>query len=474
DLDPVPKEQRTWSGLDITNYWLSDNFAPATWMLGSSLVALGLTARQAIPLAFVGFTCIGVVISLTGRLGATCHCTFPARSSFGTLGAYAPILVRSILALLWLVILTYQGGGLVVVMLGAIWPSFLNIKNTLPEDLGITTQGMVGFLILWLFQAPLACVPIRKLALFLKIKSVISIVAFVALFIWALVVTKGKGFLLTGTYDEALLPQGSRAWAVIQGINTCAGLYSTVSINIPDFSRFCRQPKSNWTQILSLPISGTIPIAVSILCAAAAEQNYDAVVFDPASLCALFDSRAARFFSAFSFFMATISVNVTANSVSFATDITSVMPRYLTIFRCSALAGLLCWATCPWRIVNNAPSFYNFLGAYPVFLAPVAAIMATDFFLIKKQKVDIREFYNPQGMYRYFYGFNLRALGAWLFAFAPNLPSFAHAVNAANPDVQPYTYHFSWFFSTFTAIFWYWLLNWLFPARATFIDEAVY
>jgi len=40
---------------------------------------------------------------------------------------------------------------------------------------------------------------------------------------------------------------------------------------------------------------------------------------------------------------------------SFATDITSVMPRYLTIFRCSALAGLLCWATCPWRIVNNAP-----------------------------------------------------------------------------------------------------------------------
>jgi len=183
-------------------------------------------------------------------------------------------------------------------------------------------------------------------------------VAFVALFIWALVVTKGKGFLLTGTYDEALLPQGSRAWAVIQGINTCAGLYSTVSsesrpskllqvtrsratmlssspllalmllvVNIPDFSRFCRQPKSNWTQILSLPcvtcsfirepcrhtehvslhrISGTIPIAVSILCAAAAKQNYDAVVFDPASLCALFDSRAARFFSAFSFFMATI------------------------------------------------------------------------------------------------------------------------------------------------------------------------
>ena len=63
-----------------------------------------------------------------------------------------------------------QGGGIVVVMLGAIWPSFLNIRNTLPEDLGITTQGMIGFLILWLFQAPLACVPIRKLAPFFHFK----------------------------------------------------------------------------------------------------------------------------------------------------------------------------------------------------------------------------------------------------------------------------------------------------------------
>lgn len=74
----------------------------------------------------------------------------------------------------------------------------------------------------------------------------------------------------------------------------------------------------------------------------------------------------------------------------------------------------------------------------------------------------------------YFYGFNLRALGAWLFAFAPNLPSFAHAVDPSNPDVFPWLYKFSWFFSTASAVFWYWLLNVLFPAHATRIEEAVY
>ncbi|GAA5928883.1 hypothetical protein JCM1841_001285 [Sporobolomyces salmonicolor] len=143
-----------------------------------------------------------------------------------------------------------------------------------------------------------------------------------------------------------------------------------------------------------------------------------------------------------------LGVNISANQMSFATDITSLLPRYLTIFRASILASTLCWATNPWKIVTNAPSFVAFLGAYPVFLAPVATILATDFYLICKRKVDVREFYDPHGIYRYTYGFNFRAIGAWISALAPSLPAFAHAVDASNPDVQPYTYYFSWYFST--------------------------
>lgn len=68
---------------------------------------MGLCAREAIPLAFAGFFAVGIVLSLNGRIGSTLHTAFPvcARASFGMYGAYVPILVRSILALLWLVIL---------------------------------------------------------------------------------------------------------------------------------------------------------------------------------------------------------------------------------------------------------------------------------------------------------------------------------------------------------------------------------
>ncbi|GAA5917236.1 hypothetical protein JCM5296_002403, partial [Sporobolomyces johnsonii] len=419
DLDPVPKSQRTWSALDICSYWNSDQFAPSTWDLGSTLVGFGLSASVGIPLTFVAFFCIGIVLSLNGRIGALTHCSFPviARSSFGIVGAYLPILVRSILALLWLVILTYQGGAVVAVMITAIWPSFGRIPNRLPENLGITTQEMVGFLLLWLVQAPLACIPVYRLKTFFSIKAYISMIAFFALFVWSLVVTKGKGQIIAGPMDSSKFPQGSRSWAMVAGLNGIVGLYSTVSINIPDFSRFSRSPKSNWAQIFAVPLTGTIPVAISMLCAQAAQQLYGKAIFDPASLCALFDSRAAKFFAAFAFTIMTLGVNISANQISFATDITSLLPRYLTIFRASILASILCWATNPWKIVTNAPSFVAFLGAYPVFLAPVATIIATDFYLVRKRKIDVRELYEPNGIYRYTYGFNFRAIGAWICAY---------------------------------------------------------
>ncbi|BGP27027.1 NCS1 allantoate transporter [Rhodotorula toruloides] len=476
DLDPVPANQRTWTAMDVASYWNSDQMAPATWDLGSTMVGLGLCAREAIPLSFVAFFVIGIVLTLNGRIGATTHCSLPVviRASFGMWGSYLAVLVRAVLAALWLFVLTFQGGRIVAVMTGAVWPTFLKIPNTLPPNLGIDTQTIIGFAILWIFQAPLACVPVRRLAFFFRIKAYTSYILFGGLFVWAMVVTKGKGFILTGQFDEKLLPQGSKSWAMIAGLNAVTGLYSTVSINIPDFSRFAKSPKASWAQLVAVPVFGCIPIAISICCAAAAEQQFGQQVFDPASLCSLFSSRAARFFAGLGWFVASVGVNLSANSISFATDITSVMPRYLSIFRCSVLAGILCWATNPWRIVTDAPQFYSFLSSYPVFLAPVATILATDFYIIRKGKVDVRQYYDPEGIYRYFYGVNLRAVVAWIFALAPNLPAFAHAVNPMNPNPQPYTYYLSWYMSTFGAFVWYLFFNALFPPHSSFVDEAVY
>ncbi|KAI5481372.1 NCS1 allantoate transporter [Pseudohyphozyma bogoriensis] len=472
DLDPVPLEKRVWGPVDVWSYWISDQFATPTWNLGSTIIALGLTAREGIPLTFLAFFVIGLALTATGRMGALSHCSFPVlvRASFGMWGGYFAILTRVILALLWLCIQTYQAGNITAVMLTAIWPSYGRIKNTLPEGLGITTQTLVGFVIYWIVQTPLACVPVHKLRYLFRVKAVICPIAFGGLFLWGCIVTKGKGDYIGGPTHTTI----GKAWACISALNACTGLYSTLSVNMPDFCRFCRNGSVNWTQAIAVPVAGTTPVICAIFAAAAAKQKWGIDAWDPAVLIAKFDSRAAQFFAAFAMLLATVGSNISANSISFATDFTSILPRYFTIFRASIFAAILCFAVNPWKIVTSSGGFYNFISAYPVFIASICSIMATDFFLVRKGKIDINELYKPKGVYYYTYGINFRALASWIIALAPNLPAFANAIDPSNPNVQPYTYYFGWYFSTALSCVTYLLLNKVFPPTSSFVPEAVY
>jgi hypothetical protein len=88
--------------------------------------------------------------------------------------------------------------------------------------------------------------------------------------------------------------------------------------------------------------------------------------------CSNWDNRAARFFAAFSFALAALGVNISANSLSAANDLMALMPRYVNIRRGQLLTALICWALVPWKILASAGSFLNFMSAYAIFLGPIA------------------------------------------------------------------------------------------------------
>jgi NCS1 family nucleobase:cation symporter-1 len=70
------------------------------------------------------------------------------------------------------------------------------------------------------------------------------------------------------------------------------------------------------------------------------------------------------------------------------------------------------------------------MASYSIVLAPIAALMAVDFFIIKRQKLDIYELYRPDGIYRFSKGWNWRSYIALACAVAPNLPGMIAAINA--------------------------------------------
>lgn len=147
-----------------------------------------------------GSTCCTVPLVLNGMIGARLHVPFPVatRSGFGvrisssvfsshpltplshltwsisnTLQWYFAkfaIIVRMTTALFWHAIQTYTGSTAMTQCIRAIWPSYLNIPNHIPESVGITTQQMVSHFIFWSVQFPFLLTPPHKLQWFFIFK----------------------------------------------------------------------------------------------------------------------------------------------------------------------------------------------------------------------------------------------------------------------------------------------------------------
>lgn len=143
-MDPVPPEDQTWTLWTILAYWASDLMNLATWQTAGSVLAVGLSWREAIPIMFVGTACIAVPMVLNGAIGSKLHVPFSVitTGSFGYRLRYFAIVSRCVLAMFWFGIQCVNGSYTMTVMLRAIWPSYNDIPNALPESAGITTGGM--------------------------------------------------------------------------------------------------------------------------------------------------------------------------------------------------------------------------------------------------------------------------------------------------------------------------------------------
>ena len=112
---------------------------------------------------------------------------------------------------------------------------------------------------------------------------------------------------------------------------------------------------------------------IGVTCAA--EVLYGEIIWDPLMIIDRWDNRAAAFFGAFTFMVATMGTNISGNSLSAANDMTVLFPQYINIRRGQIICAIIgAWALCPWQILASAPGFLTFMSGYTVFLGPFAAM----------------------------------------------------------------------------------------------------
>ncbi|KAF8272721.1 NCS1 nucleoside transporter family [Lactarius quietus] len=497
DMDPVPPHLRTWTTLNYVAYWISDAMNAATWEFASSMLAIGLSWRQALPAIAVGNVIIAIIMVLNGTIGARLHVPFPVlnRSSFGFWLSYFSVISRVVLAMFWFGIQTFAGSECVYQMLKAIWPSIARLPNHLPPSANITTAGMMCYFLYWLIQLPFMLISPQKIRWLFLAKAIIVPPTWLALLIWSFAKVPPNSGLLT---QKAELSGSTLSWAWLSALNSALGLYATLGVNIPDFTvshrrlfyetvlimrdprnpnqRYAKNERAQYVQIAIIPIAFTLASFIGIAVTSAGVTLYGDIIWDPLKLIDKWDNRAAAFFTSFSFVLSTLGTNISANSLSAGNDMTALCPRYINIRRgqviCAILGG---WALCPWEILASATGFLSFMNGYTVFLGPITAIMITDYWLIHRTRVDVPSMYRPHGRYRYTYGVNWRAAVALLVSVPPNFPGLINSINTKVyiGTAGEHLFDIAYLLGFTLASTVYFTLSKLFPAHETMLERAI-
>ncbi|KAK8866184.1 hypothetical protein IAR55_001335 [Kwoniella newhampshirensis] len=484
DMDPTPYEYRRWTSWTFFTYWISDLINPGTWATVASFVSLGLTWWESCLAIFVGGFLVSVVITANGYVGAKIHTPFAvtSRSVFGYWGSKFVVFSRMVIACFWLSINSWSGGVFVTLMIRSIWPQYARLKNTIPASQGATSGDFLSFFLFWLLQLPFVFIHPSKLKWVFNIKAIAVPVVALGTLIWAVVKAGGNASNALSNPAHRAAPGAARFIAFMTSVTACQGTWATLSLNIGDFSRYCKSPNATYIQVIVVPLLFSLLSVFAAITAACCAFVYGDAgsYYQPYDVVALWDTsaggRAAMFLASLAWALANVTTNITANSISAANDMTSLAPKYIDIKRGQLIAITVgVWGFAPWKVLATAADFLTFMSSYSIVLAPIAAIMAVDFFFVKKSKVDIYELYKPDGIYRFSKGWNWRAYIALAIAIAPNLPGMINAINSTvSIGNVRYIYMVSNIAGDFIAILVYLLLCRFFPAYDSLVDVPVH
>lgn len=460
DLAPVPPEKRTWGTWNYAALWISMSLCIPTYMLASSLIGGGMNWWQAILTIFLGNTIVLIPMILNGHAGAKYGIPFPvfARASFGTRGANIPAMLRAIVACGWFGIQTWIGADALYHILKAWNPSLadVNTQSLFPQAL-----PMICFFAFWLLNMYIVYLGVESIRKLLVFKAIFLPLAALALLAWAITAAKGLGPIL----EQPSKLHGNDFWKYFfPALTGMVGFWATLSLNIPDFTRYARSQKAQISgQAIGLPPSMTLFAFIGVVVTSATPIVYGSTIWDPVQLAGKFENKLMVSFAMLAVIISTLATNIAANIVSPANDFANLAPKKINFKTGGYITGIIGILIFPWKLVAD-PSGYIFtwLVGYSSLLGPVGGILIADYYFIRKQQLAVDELYSSAGRYHFSNGFNSIAIIALLAGILPNIPGFLVTIKVVAADAVPYwisnLYNYAWFVGFFLSGFVYWLL----------------
>jgi len=413
DLAPVRPELRRWRWWNFAALWISMAACIPTYMLASSLIEGGMNWWEAVLTIFVGNLIVLIPMILNAHAGTKYGIPFPVycRPAFGPLGANVPAMLRALVACGWFGIQTWIGGEAIFKILAVFFPA---MGGEAHNAFGITLPQFLCFVLFWSVNMFVIYKGIDSIRILLNIKAPLLIALGLALLAWAVQKAGGYGPILSqpSAFDPGQ-PKSGQFWSYFPGALTgMVGFWATLSLNIPDFSRYARSQKDQILgQALGLPPTMALYSFIGVAVTSATTIIYGKAIWDPTDVLTRFKNPAVLIVAMFSLCIATLAT---------------------------------------WKLLAD-PSGYIFtwLVGYSALLGPIGGILIADYYVYRKRELNLVALYQRDGAYRHTGGFSVTGLAALVIAILPNLPGFLVTIHAwPKENVAPIfmtIYSYAWF-----------------------------
>jgi NCS1 family nucleobase:cation symporter-1 len=324
--------------------------------------------------------------------------------------------VRGAVAIAWYGIQTFLASIALKVLLLHFFPGLQGLAET--RLFGLDLLGWIAFLILWGIQMVIVAKGMEAVRHFQGWAGPAIWVVMIALAIWMLSQANWNISWTQGGGD-ANLSTGEQIYHTIAAVGLTVGVLATLMLNFSDFARFSPSRadvvKGNaW----GLPVNWTAFALTSVIVSAASVSVYGEAVLDPAELLEKVDNDIIMLLGSAVFVLATIGVNIVANFVSAAYDISNVNPKRISFRKGGIITSILALVSMPWNLYNSPEVIAYFLGGLGALLGPFFGILALDYFWYRKGRFSIPDLYLPTPESKYYYrnGVNPQAV----IAFVPS------------------------------------------------------
>lgn len=395
-LKPKTEEGRTVSPISYMFMWIGDGVNLGNMTLGASLVVAGaatLNIFQTFAAAVIAIGIISIFFALNDRLGYRTGIPYVVqlRMSFGMKGAIISSLLRGIPAIIWYGFQSWIGA------------------TALNEIVKIMSGGAfdhiaICFVAIQLVQIVLSLFGFHAIKWVEILASIVIMLALVYVF----------GVLLTSHSDviveKWVHTEGSWGLPFFAFIMMFLGNYAAIFLSAGDYSRELKSgisdAKRGFLYFSPIFIAYGFVLTIGVMLATATGisnpvKAFAIVVDNPYITVGV---------SAF-IVIGAVAVNMVANIIP-PTYVITLLTK-MKYKAAVTITGLLALCSFPWVLVqdSSANGLGMFILIYSAFLGPIVSILLVEYYILRKQKVNVADLYKEDGP---FAGYNPCALLAMI------------------------------------------------------------